>query len=288
MDKILADENYWDQNAFNDLMVRGAIAEPRRKDRLFLCASHQTLMLIALHLVTVSVPTIHVLPALDQRAVHAVKGWSRVEGSAYHWCLECKCSGYGGKYKFGILPVSMFCSGHTYFTQRMPFKLGLDPYVVHATFQFSGTPGKRWRLREALLWNVRHPSLSHHGRSQAMYRPASDQDARCHATGSSTTVHCCPGCRWFAAAAIAQWRFRCLLLLCLHAQDPPEYFDRAGGYLAYKADVPAKMLAAAVPKEEPLTLNGTLDHFQLIHHQLLQMRNAWAIAQVSPLPDTHL
>ena len=66
-----------------------------------------------------------------------------------------KSRGYNGKYKFGILPVSMFCSGHTYFTQRMPHKLGLDPYVVHATFQFSGTPGKRWRFREALLWNVR-------------------------------------------------------------------------------------------------------------------------------------
>ena len=39
VDKILADENYWDQNAFNDLMVRGAIVEPRRKDRLFLCAA---------------------------------------------------------------------------------------------------------------------------------------------------------------------------------------------------------------------------------------------------------
>ena len=38
MDKILADENYWDQHAFNDLMVHGAVLEPRRKDRLFLCA----------------------------------------------------------------------------------------------------------------------------------------------------------------------------------------------------------------------------------------------------------
>ena len=47
--------------------------------------------------------------------------------------------------------------------------------------------------------------------------------------------------------------------------------------------MPAKMLAAAVPKEEPLTLNGTLDHFTLIHHQLLQMRNAWAISQVRSL-----
>ena len=64
------------------------------------------------------------------------------------------------------------------------------------------------------------------------------------------------------------------------AQDPPEYFDRPGGFLAYKADVPAAMLAAAVPKEMPLTLNGTQDHFRLMHHQLLQMRSAWAIAQV--------
>ncbi len=36
MDKIVADPNYWDQNAFNDLMVRGAQYEPRRQDRLFL------------------------------------------------------------------------------------------------------------------------------------------------------------------------------------------------------------------------------------------------------------
>lgn len=47
----------------------------------------------------------------------------------------------------------MFCSGHTYFVQRMPDTLGLPPYVVHATFQFSGTPGKRNRFREHLLFN---------------------------------------------------------------------------------------------------------------------------------------
>lgn len=70
-------------------------------------------------------------------------------------------------------------------------------------------------------------------------------------------------------------------------QDPPEYFDRAGGFLTYTADVPAKMLAAAVPKQLPLLRNGTLGHFRLIHHQLLQMRNAWAIAQVPILPRFH-
>lgn len=38
VDKIVADPNYWDQNCFNDLMIGGAVFEPRREDRLFLCA----------------------------------------------------------------------------------------------------------------------------------------------------------------------------------------------------------------------------------------------------------
>ena len=37
-------------------------------------------------------------------------------------------------------------------SQRMPQKYNLDPYVVHATFQFSGTEGKRHRMRESMLW----------------------------------------------------------------------------------------------------------------------------------------
>ena len=43
-------------------------------------------------------------------------------------------TGYDGKLKVGILPVSMFASGHTYFVQRMHEKVGLEPYVVHALF----------------------------------------------------------------------------------------------------------------------------------------------------------
>jgi hypothetical protein len=52
----------------------------------------------------------------------------------------------------GILPVAFFCSGHVYFTQKMHKTLGIQPYAVHATFQFSGTPGKRHRFRDAGLW----------------------------------------------------------------------------------------------------------------------------------------
>lgn len=63
-----------------------------------------------------------------------------------------KCRGYDGKLKIGILPVTTFASGHTYFVQRLHEKYNLDPYVAHATFQYSGTPGKRHRFRENLMW----------------------------------------------------------------------------------------------------------------------------------------
>lgn len=72
--------------------------------------------------------------------------------TAHSWPLGCR--GYDGRLKIGILPVSTFCSGHTFFVQRMADAMGLKPYVVHATFQFSGTPGKRHRMRESLLWDA--------------------------------------------------------------------------------------------------------------------------------------
>ncbi|KAA6425748.1 MAG: glycosyltransferase family 77 [Trebouxia sp. A1-2] len=98
---LLANDDYWDQNAFNDLMNRGAKFDEQRSDRLFM--------------------------------------------------------GFDGKLRMGILPVSTFCSGHTFFVQRMADVMGLQPYVVHATFQFSGTPGKRHRMRESLLWDADPP-----------------------------------------------------------------------------------------------------------------------------------
>ena len=52
----------------------------------------------------------------------------------------------------GALPLARFCSGHTYFVQRLPQRLGVKPLVVHTTYQFSQARGKRQRLREAGLW----------------------------------------------------------------------------------------------------------------------------------------
>lgn len=57
---------------------------------------------------------------------------------------------FDGKLKLGILPASIFCSGHTYFVQAMYQQLRLEPYAVHTTFQYGGTEGKRHRLREAM------------------------------------------------------------------------------------------------------------------------------------------
>jgi len=65
--------------------------------------------------------------------------------------------GYNRSVVIGILPVSTFCSGHTFFVQRMPQQRGVLPYSVHTTFQYSGSVGKTHRLREAMLW-VDEPS----------------------------------------------------------------------------------------------------------------------------------
>lgn len=134
---ILKDDNYWDQNAFNDLMRRGAEYEERRDDRLFKCAIDPTSLCTKWQ------------PGCGGSAL------VQLQLTRYQPSSMVLCRGYDGKFLFGILPVATFCSGHTFFVQRMPDKLGLDPYVAHATFQYSGTPGKRHRFREALLWNVR-------------------------------------------------------------------------------------------------------------------------------------
>ncbi|WOG85716.1 hypothetical protein DCAR_0104908 [Daucus carota subsp. sativus] len=59
---------------------------------------------------------------------------------------------YDGNLKLGILPASIFCSGHTYFVQAMYQQFRLEPYAVHTTFQYAGTEGKRHRIREAMAF----------------------------------------------------------------------------------------------------------------------------------------
>ena len=65
--------------------------------------------------------------------------------------------GYDHSLLLGELPVSTFASGHTFYVQRMFERVNAEPYIVHNTFQYSGTPGKRHRFREALLWMADTP-----------------------------------------------------------------------------------------------------------------------------------
>jgi len=78
--------------------------------------------------------------------------------------------GYNGTIGIGILPISTFCSGHTYFVQRMPQRLGFQPFSVHTTFQYSGAVGKTHRLREAMLWED-EPSYFTPTKGLLLYKP---------------------------------------------------------------------------------------------------------------------
>ena len=60
----------------------------------------------------------------------------------------------------GLLPISTFANGHVYYSQGLSDMLNVTPYVIHNTFQFSGTPGKRHRYREKLLWLVVRAAFS--------------------------------------------------------------------------------------------------------------------------------
>ncbi|CAM6083868.1 unnamed protein product [Calypogeia fissa] len=112
---------------------------------------------------------------------------------------------YDGTLKLGFLPVSVFCSGHTYFVQELYKELGLQPYAVHTTFQYAGTAGKRHRLREAKLF-----------------------------------------------------------------YDPPDYYNAPGGFISYTPSLPENLLTGGAHTVE--------SHFNLVNHQLRQVRSALAIA----------
>ncbi|KAG1680607.1 hypothetical protein FOA52_015056 [Chlamydomonas sp. UWO 241] len=61
--------------------------------------------------------------------------------------------GDNGRITMGVLPAVLFAAGHTFYTQHKHEEMGLKPYVAHATFQYSGTVGKRERMRSELLFD---------------------------------------------------------------------------------------------------------------------------------------
>lgn len=58
-----------------------------------------------------------------------------------------------GDITVGALPTLLFCNGHVFFVQRLPAQYGIEPILVHTTFQFGYAAGKVHALREAHLWH---------------------------------------------------------------------------------------------------------------------------------------
>ena len=108
----LARKPRWDQDVFNDFLRRGMFDEG-----VALYPKHRA----------------------EQYAGH------REEGRYYLMAYDRKLS-------LGVLPVSQFCNGNTFFAKKVWRQVRVLPYVVHVTFTESGRVGKRHRLREAKLF----------------------------------------------------------------------------------------------------------------------------------------
>jgi hypothetical protein len=52
----------------------------------------------------------------------------------------------------GVLPIALFCSGHTWSVSKLPERARLAPIVYHTAFVFAGGEGKRHRMREHRVW----------------------------------------------------------------------------------------------------------------------------------------
>lgn len=143
------------------------------------------------------------------------------------------CRGYDRKLLVGILPVALFASGHTFYIQDLAKKMGLEPYVVHGTFQFSGTDGKRHRFRERQIWlPVRTAS---YGKKYADDPTQGDCDNFCV------------------------------------LQDEPSYFDPPGGLLSFDLRV-THLLEPASHIKLNGKIDDLHGHFDLANAQLLQVR----------------
>jgi len=92
--------------------------------------------------------------------------------------------------------VAHFCSGHVYFVQKLQDYLKIKPYAVHATFQFSGTPGKKHRFREEQLWDEKHEYFQKLGKANGPH---------CHSCHSHAATLFLVVPRWERAGNCVKW-----------------------------------------------------------------------------------
>ncbi len=191
--------------------------------------------------------------------------------------------GDNGKLKMGILPVSIFCSGHTYFVQRMAERLKLQPYAVHATFQFSG--GRLGRAPAAAV----HPSAKRKARGgcRGLWR-AVQQRCRLFPTQVACTAQLWSSARYHVQHSHTAWRLsqpltqrapppvgtpgkRNRMRERLLWHDPPVYFDYQPGFVTFKLDVPEALLKNAGPRTKKMNVENSDGHFELVNHQITQV-----------------
>lgn len=148
--RLFLSAQVWDQNAFNEIFRKGAGEElPNRLFKAYNVRRPRR----AAQPERSSARIAHPAPPLRDSLARNSPRRAPPPPAA------CASAREQGKLKMGILPVSLFCSGHTFFVQRLFEKVvpKQEAYVVHATFQFAGTEGKRHRMREAMIWESDGP-----------------------------------------------------------------------------------------------------------------------------------
>ena len=154
------------------------------------------------------------------------------------------------------LPVLRFPSGHVAFVQRAPWRAGVEPYVVHATFQRFPTSlhglGKRGRFRCRQRAGNATPPPRHAGPSLPHTHIRHPNQLCCRETG--------------------------LWLL-----DGPDYYGAAPGttrFLTYDNDVRREVERAAAARFPGGAMPVLYRHMVAVAYQLALFRDALAAARM--------
>ncbi|MEW5317003.1 MAG: hypothetical protein WDW38_008337 [Sanguina aurantia] len=162
--KALDDPQMWDQNAFNNLARKGHLHSEaplnlwRGYDQKLTFGVLPCALFASGHVFFVQVRrSPH--PEAVVRCAAAVRAGSHASACGQHACLSTWRLISALCEHFDPPPAPPPAPSPP---QHKAEELGLQPYVAHATFQYSGTPGKRHRFREALLWEDPPEYFDHH------------------------------------------------------------------------------------------------------------------------------
>ena len=188
-------------------------------------------------------------------------------------------------------PAALCGARHLPFTPSPPL---LQPYAVHATFQFSGTPGKRNRMREFMLYEDA-PEYYDHKTGFVSFQVGAREGGEGERGGGAGD-----GLgrrrRWLCLPCHSAWAFGPGPGIKLHCGGQPALFT----YLNYpylhasfphfppappshphfQMDGVEALLGNAGPNTGTMVLANVQGHFALVNHQITRVRNALAVATV--------